>query len=481
MGKFYLEDTKIEELQKDIDEVLQQVKQIEKCCMEDKKEIEELGKERDKALQQVKQMEKYRMVDKKETKEQKESLRRVEEERKEIVRAFEEIQRWKETAEMEWKDKEVKIKQLEEEKMKIEEICEVIRRNVEKENKKRDEEEKEREHRLKENIEERIKQKNKLQEELNKRHTKICILQSRLQCAEEETRCSGQQLKEQTIMSEQLVKDADNLQRQFSELKQEYDEQNVAGRRLPQENLRKSAELTACVEEIGWLKQEMRQLKEKVRLEKEGRTRIEKETQRGHNREIGQLKEKMRLESDKKEKLVKEIQKDHYQAMDKLKEKMRYGVEGTNYGESDVERIDEEENEKELSSSFLKCFAHQGEEAWQKEKVHGTQGNPESGILEKNEQIDAESGCDKEDGTAKEEADGEDEELSSYQMTQEIQPSTDIVKCLQGNLMQSLEEEMNRSGSDGHGGEVEIGAQAKSKAVNRGGSSNLKTGGCMKR
>uniref|UniRef100_UPI00358F9742 protein FAM133-like n=1 Tax=Myxine glutinosa TaxID=7769 RepID=UPI00358F9742 len=160
----------------------------------------------------------------------------------------------------------------------------------------------------------------------------------------------------------------------------------------------------------------------------------------------------MRLESEEKERLVKEAQKDHFRALDKLKEKMRLESE-----EAIKKQRAELEQEKETKTKR--------EEAWQKEKVHGTQGKPESGILEKREQIDAESGCDKEDGTAKEEAYGEDEELSSYQMTQEIQPSTDIVKCLQGNLMQSLEEEMNRSGSDGHVGEVEIGAHAKSKAV----------------
>jgi len=67
-----------------------------------------------------------------------------------------------------------------------------------------------------------------------------------------------------------------------------------------------------------------------------------------------------------------------------------------------------------LSSSFLKCFAHQSEEAWQREKVHGTEENLEWGIGEKNEeQIDAESGFEEEDRTTKEEADGEDEDLSS--------------------------------------------------------------------
>uniref|UniRef100_UPI003590273E golgin subfamily A member 6-like protein 22 n=1 Tax=Myxine glutinosa TaxID=7769 RepID=UPI003590273E len=224
---------------------------------------------------------------------------------------------------MEWKDKGVRIKQLEEEKMKIEEICKVIRRDVEEDNKKRDEEEKEKEHRLKESGEERIEHENKLQEELNKRHTNIRILQRWLQCAEEETRCSGQQLKEQTIIREQLVKDVDNLHRQFSELKQEYDEQNGAGRRLAQENLQKSAELTACVEEIIWPKREMRQLKEKMRLDSEEKERFVKETQKEHHRVMAELKEKMRLDSEEKERFVKETQKEHHRVMAELKEKMR--------------------------------------------------------------------------------------------------------------------------------------------------------------
>ena len=78
----------------------------------------------------------------------------------------------------------------------------------------------------------------------------MCILQRRLQCTEEETRCSGKQLKEQTIR-EQLVKEVDNLKRQFSELKQEYDQQNMAGGRLTQESRQKSAELKAHAEEIS--------------------------------------------------------------------------------------------------------------------------------------------------------------------------------------------------------------------------------------
>ena len=52
------------------------------------------------------------------------------------------------------------------------------------------------------------------------------------------------------------MKEVDNLKRQFSELKQEYDQQNMAGGKLPQENRQKSAELKAGVEEISCLKQE---------------------------------------------------------------------------------------------------------------------------------------------------------------------------------------------------------------------------------
>ena len=67
-----------------------------------------------------------------------------------------------------------------------------------------------------------------------------------------------------------------------------------------------------------------------------------------------------------------------------------------NDGESDMNKIDKEDK-RELSS-FLKCIAHQSEEAWQREKVHGTEENLEWGIGEKNEeQIDAESGFEEED------------------------------------------------------------------------------------
>ena len=53
------------------------------------------------------------------------------------------------------------------------------------------------------------------------------------------------------------MKEVDNLKRQFSERKQEYDQQNMAGGRLTQESRQKSAELKAHAEEISWLKQEM--------------------------------------------------------------------------------------------------------------------------------------------------------------------------------------------------------------------------------
>ena len=85
-----------------------------------------------------------------------EDRKRVEEERNKIVQAFREIQRWKETSEIEEKNKEVRIKQPEEEKMKIKKICKMIRRDVEEENKKRDEEEKEMGHLLKKSAVERI-------------------------------------------------------------------------------------------------------------------------------------------------------------------------------------------------------------------------------------------------------------------------------------------------------------------------------------
>ena len=47
------------------------------------------------------------------------------------------------------------------------------------------------------------------------------------------------------------MKEVDNLKRQFSERKQEYDQQNMAGGRLTQESRQKSAELKAHAEEIS--------------------------------------------------------------------------------------------------------------------------------------------------------------------------------------------------------------------------------------
>ena len=101
-----------------------------------------------------------------------------------------------------------------------------------------------------------------------------------------------------------------------------------------------------------------------------------------------------------------------------------------------------------------------------REKVHGTEDNAECGNGEKNEeQINAKSGFKEEDGTAKEEADGKDEELSSDDMTQKIHKTTEKSKRLQDNLMQSLKEKANSSDSHGPDGEVEIGAHVESKAV----------------
>ena len=67
----------------------------------------------------------------------------------------------------------------------------------------------------------------------------MCILQRLLQCAEEETRFSEHQLKEQTTTRAQLLKDVENLQCWFNKPKQEYDQRNMVGGKLTQENQQK--------------------------------------------------------------------------------------------------------------------------------------------------------------------------------------------------------------------------------------------------
>ena len=55
-----------------------------------------------------------------------------------------------------------------------------------------------------------------------------------------------------------------------------------------------------------WKRENKARLKEKVRLEIEGRERLKKEKQRKHDWEISLLKEKVRQEIEERERLVKE-------------------------------------------------------------------------------------------------------------------------------------------------------------------------------